>query len=58
MKGNNSNTEFSAPITEWHDDRIVAGIGPISQEFKIDSPAKRGKGGWKMTINGHELRRK
>ena len=52
-----SSTEFNAPIKEWHSDRFTAGIGPVSQEFKIDSSPARGKRGWRMTINGKELRR-
>ena len=50
-------TEFNAPIKEWHSDRFVAGIGPVTQEFKIDSPPAGGKRGWRMTINGTDLRR-
>lgn len=48
-------TEFTAPVKEWRDDAIVAGVGPVTQTFEIEGPRKAGKGKFVLVVNGNEL---
>jgi hypothetical protein len=56
--GGAGSSEMNAPIQEWRDDAIVAGIGPIAQTFTVEqAPAKR-KGTWMMKVNKKKYTRK
>ena len=51
-------TSFNAPVQEWRDDAIVAGIGPIAQTFRISGPRKQKKGVFVLTVNDQDLTRR
>jgi len=56
-KNGATSTTLSAPIQQWGEGSLVAGVGPMTRTFIISETPHQDGGVWKMTVDGQPLTR-
>ena len=53
--GGGASTSFRAPVREWKDGAVVAGLGPVVQSFELEGPMEGEDGQTVLVVNGTPL---